>query len=167
MSTIRFKEVQRFNQIWLWGVLILTGIPAHFALVYQVILNNPIGQAPVSDSLCIMFSAFHIVITIFLLIIKLDVEISSRFISYQFFPFHLKRKKYPLGQVHSAFVREYHPIKEMSALGLKLGQNSKAYNIKGYWGVQLEFRGGRQLLLGTQKPEEFDAVLKELHIPEE
>jgi TATA-box binding protein (TBP) (component of TFIID and TFIIIB) len=41
--------------------------------------------------------------------------------------------------------------------------HGKAYNVSGNQGVQLFFTNGKKLLIGTQKPEEITAILKQIN----
>jgi hypothetical protein len=167
MTSVKFQEIQRFSQIWLWLLVLITGLPSYYAMFREPLGLSYFDIAPGFQKFLLVFFVLHSLIVVLLLIVRLKVEISGRFLTYQFFPFHLKKKKYPLNQIHSAFIREFNPLKEQSAVGIKFGNKTKPYNIKGKWGLHIEFNNGRQLLLGTQKPEELDKVLKELHISEE
>jgi TATA-box binding protein (TBP) (component of TFIID and TFIIIB) len=61
-------------------------------------------------------------------------------------------------------VREYAPLSEYGGWGLRYSVNhGKAYNVSGNQGVQLFFTNGKKLLIGTQKPEEITAILKQIN----
>lgn len=49
-------------------------------------------------------------------------------------------------------------------LGNPMGRKRNGYNIKGNKGLQLKFKNGKVLLVGTQKPEELQKVLDEIKI---
>jgi len=53
------------------------------------------------------------------------------------------------------YLRKYSPIGEYGGWGFRYG----AYNIKGSQGLQLKFKNGKMLLIGTQRPEELQKVL--------
>ncbi len=163
---MRFKEVQKFRQPWLWIIMGITALPVYYQAIRQLFFKDVFAVYSVSESLNFTLFVFHLVTTVLLLITRLEVEINERYISYQFFPFHLKKKKYALNQLQSATIRKFHPIKEMTLWGLYVSAGSKSYHIRGHWGVQLEFVNGRQLLLGTRKPLELDQTLKAFHIQE-
>ncbi len=163
---MRFKEIQKFRQPWLWTILVITALPIYYQAIRQLFFKDVFEVYSVSESLNFTLFVFHLVTTFLLLITRLEVEINERYISYQFFPFHLKRKSYALNQLQSATIRKFHPIRELTLWGLYVSAGSKSYHIKGRWGVQLEFVNGRQLLLGTQKPGELDQTLKAFHIQE-
>ncbi len=163
---MRFKEIQKFRQPWLWTILLITALPLYYQAIRQLFLKDVFATYSTSESLNFTFFVFHLLTTTLLFIARLEIEINQRYLSYQFFPFHLKKKSYALNQLQSATIRKFHPIKEMTLWGLYISVGSKSYHIKGRWGVQLEFVNGRQLLLGTQKPIELNQTLKAFHIQE-
>ncbi|NLX73960.1 MAG: hypothetical protein GXY94_11800 [Bacteroidales bacterium] len=156
---MRFKETQRFRQPWIWLLVILTALPIYWPLFRQAD-SSPKG-------LSVVLLILHLLIVVLLLLTRLTVELDKRNLSYRFFPFHLKKKRFALSRIRSASIREFYPLKEKSFFGIHASTSSKSYHIKGNWGLQLEFTSGRFLLLGTQRPEELKKVLSELHIPEE
>ncbi|APG66435.1 hypothetical protein LPB136_06055 [Tenacibaculum todarodis] len=71
----------------------------------------------------------------------------------------------PWKEIEKAHVRTYDPITEYGGWGLKGGafwnkKNGKAINISGDIGIQLELKNGKKLLIGTQKENEANQVLK-------
>lgn len=58
------------------------------------------------------------------------------------------------------FVREYKPILEYGGYGIRYSFSGKAYNVRGKMGLQLKFKDGGKLLIGTQKMEEMEDILK-------
>lgn len=103
-----------------------------------------------------------VLIVIFMLMNRLDTQITTAGINVRYFPFHLQYKYFPKKTIGLAYVRTYEPILEYGGWGLRLGLFGKgtAYNIAGNKGIQLVFTDGSKLLIGTQKPDEADAVLQ-------
>lgn len=64
------------------------------------------------------------------------------------------------GRSSGRFPRTYSPLGDYGGWGLP---GNLAYNVWGPHGLQLVFRSGNQLLLGTQRPAELLAVLAALH----
>ncbi|MBK8703741.1 MAG: hypothetical protein IPN33_08970 [Saprospiraceae bacterium] len=62
------------------------------------------------------------------------------------------------------YVRQYKPIAEFGGWGLRYSMSGKgrALNVSGNMGLQLEFKDGKKLLIGTQKPKEIELVLTNL-----
>ncbi|EAR12449.1 hypothetical protein PI23P_07485 [Polaribacter irgensii 23-P] len=68
-------------------------------------------------------------------------------------------------EIETAHVRNYNPIGEYSGWGIKGGllwnkEKGKYVNISGAIGIQLVLKNGKKLLIGTQKKEEVNNVLK-------
>ena len=68
-------------------------------------------------------------------------------------------------EIKKVYVRNYDPISEYGGWGLKGGffwnkEKGKCVNISGDIGLQIEFKNGKKLLIGTQKKEEATSVLK-------
>ena len=59
-------------------------------------------------------------------------------------------------------VRQYKPLSEYGGWGLRYGSSGKAYNVSGNIGIQLHFKDGSTLLIGTNKKEEVEVVLKQI-----
>lgn len=76
----------------------------------------------------------------------------------------MRYKKISWDRISKAFVRQYNPITEYGGWGLRLGLlgKGKAFNVSGNKGLQLVYDNGKRFLLGTQRPEEVERVLKQL-----
>ena len=156
-----FKEEQRFRQIWLIIILVIsTVIPITKVLQKHFTENKTISTKE--------FTAIIIVIVVSILILfffKLKTKIDEKGIHYQFSPFHFSMKLIPWNQITKAGIRTYFPISEFGGWGLKGGfffnkGRGKAINVSGNIGVQLILKNGDKLLIGTQKKEEALRVLE-------
>lgn len=104
------------------------------------------------------------VVILFMFINRLETRIDERGIYVKFFPVIPKFKFYPWEEISTAVVRKYSSLLEYGGWGIRFGRNGKAYNIKGNKGLQLKFKNGSALLIGTQKAEELQKVLNEIKI---
>lgn len=84
-----------------------------------------------------------------------ETHIGVEGIQLRFFPFHLKFKKISWDEISQCYVREYSPIGEFGGWGLRFGffGQGNAWNVAGNRGLQIEFKNGKKLLIGTQKPD--------------
>ncbi len=161
IGQILFQEVQKFKQIWIWLLLVIANFFIIYTFVAQVLLNQPIGQHPARN--------IHIVIILVLSLsslflyysLKLETIITEQGISVRFLPLIIKYKNYPFSQISKCYIRKYRPIFEYGGWGIRLGGlgRGKAYNISGNIGLQIEFKDGKKLLIGTQKQNELQLVL--------
>ena len=150
-----FIEKQRFSQWWLWLLLFLV-----VSNLVREFLNGT-----VEEKQALFFSALTLTLTSVLFgIMKLETLIDTNGISVRFFPFHLKKKHFNWDQLESCSIRTYKPVIEYGGWGIRKTFSGKgtAYNVKGKVGLQLVFKSGDRLLIGTQKAEELNEVLKTL-----
>jgi hypothetical protein len=158
---ILFYEKQQFRQWWIWLLLVVLNAPFAAGIIKQIGWGQPFGDMPMSNTQLICAASTIILVTIFILTIRLETTIKPDGIYVQFFPFHFKYKYYSWSSLTKSYVRQYSPIGEYGGWGLRLGVFGKgqAYNISGDKGLQLEFTTGQRLLIGTNKPEELNTVL--------
>jgi hypothetical protein len=147
-----FREVQKFSS---WVLVVLFSI-----MVFAVIIITLAAKSIITPG-----SPFHIfslivaigvplcLIVLFLLT-RLETEVRSDGLYVRFFPFHIRFKKFAPGDVAEYYVRRYNPLLEYGGWGIRYGRAGKAYNPKGNEGVQLVFKNGKRLLIGSQKPDE-------------
>ncbi len=136
-----FEEEQRFAP---WVLILLF-------LVFVVII---VSGAPIF--------ALFIVGGVALLIIslKLVTKVDSSYLHVRFFPF--VRREIPLDHITHWEARTYSPIREYGGWGIRTGpfrRGGGALNARGNRGVQLRFADGKDLLVGSQRPEELAAAI--------
>lgn len=148
-----FKETQRFTQWWLW--LVLMG--PWGAMIYSLFTDKPESGISYVVSGVIMCG-----LPILFWQMRLMTRITAEGIYVRFIPFHFKEQFYPWDSIESAQVRTYSPLKEYGGWGIKYGFNGqgKVYNVSGNEGLQLVFKSGEKLLIGTQKPAEIQAAVR-------
>jgi len=160
-----FSEVQRFRFRWLsLATIALNGLFI-FAIVQQVVLGKPFGTKPAPDSVLILVEVLFLLLFIFLRSIKLQTTYNSSGIHYRFFPFQLKTTNIEWHELSDAYIREYNSFYEYGGWGIRTGapKTGKAINTSQSCrqGLQLRFRGGKLLLIGTRNPEAIQKILDE------
>lgn len=154
-NTILFREEQRFNQWWLWLLILLPTSMTWYGAIQQLIFDKPYGTNPTSDTgISILLILFGILLPLFMYSLRLITEVRQDGLYVRFYPFHLSFRNYPYESINSYKVREYSPLKEYGGWGIRYGMKGMAYNVSGNRGVQLEFKNGKKLLIGSQQPEE-------------
>lgn len=161
---ILFTERQKFNQWWIW--LILLGINGlfMFGVFKQVFGGQKFGNNPMSDTGLIIATGLTILLTILFMNFRLDTQIKKDGIYVRFFPFHFSFKHYTWNALTKCYVRQYSAITEYGGWGLRLGIFGKgtAFNVSGDKGLQLEFKTNKKLLIGTNKPDELTEALNKI-----
>jgi hypothetical protein len=150
-----YTETQRFTQWWLW--LILIGVWS--SMVYSIIT-----APPQTDNAVYVSFGIGILLPLLFWQMRLITRITEEGIYVRFIPFHFKEKFFPWETITASYVRTYSPLKEYGGWGIKYGFNGQGlvYNVAGNVGLQLNFKEGEPVLIGTQKGEEIKAVLAEL-----
>lgn len=165
-NDILFTEKQRFNQWWL--LLLLLGINGTilYGAFKQVVYGVQFGNKAASNAALIFFAVLTLLISLFLLITRLETMIKRDGIYVRFYPFQKNFKKYPWETITRSYTRKYSAIGEYGGWGVRIGPLKKgnAYNISGNKGLQLEFTNRKKLLIGTNKVEEMNSVLNELAV---
>jgi len=150
-----FYEIQRFRQWWLWLIII-------FVLAFSA-FNAAENAEFFSTTELIISLAVPVLILLLFFIIKLETKIDHLGVRVRLFPFHLQFKYFPWKNIDKAYIREYSPLMEYGGWGLRIVSfgRGKAYNISGNMGLQLVFKDGQKLLIGTQKSVEMKQFLEE------
>ena len=165
MKSSGFTEVQGFRHIFVWGAAIALNILFTYAIIQQVFIGRPFGSTPASDTVLILLETFAALLITFLFSIRLKTAISSDGIYYRFHPFQTKATLIEWEDLSDAYIREYNSFYEYGGWGIRIGnsQNDRAINTRGSGnlGLQLEFKDGKLLLIGTAKPTEVKKALDE------
>ena len=152
-----FREVQRFS-LWLRITLAFFAV---FMICLCIFVLRDIASKkgsvgmPTTDFFIIIIITIPIAVSILFLMLKLETEVCSDGLHVRFFPLHLHFKKLSFDDISEYFSRTYKPILEYGGWGIRcgFGKSGKAYNVKGNKGLQLVFKDGKRLLIGSQKPE--------------
>jgi len=153
-----FKEEQKFNQWWLWLILILMGVLPLIGIYKQLILGEKLGDNPMSDISLLIFSIIMFSLVGLFLIMKLKTSIDKNGINMHFFPFI--KKSVDWQQIKNVKVVNYGFV---GGWGIRLWTKyGTVYNMKGNKGLTIELLNGKNFLIGTQKPEELTAMLEKI-----
>lgn len=154
-----YREVQRFHPVF-YFIVIISSLSIWVMAFIQIILKIPVGNRPASDNLLLFFLfLFGILFPYIFLNIKLITEIKPNGLYVKMFPFHLKWQFFPFEKIEKAELVKYSPLKDYGGWGIRYGKSGKAYNARGNEGIMLYLEGGKKLLIGTQKGEEFINIL--------
>jgi len=103
-------------------------------------------------------------ITALFFLLKLETEVRSDGLYVRYFPFHIRFKRFAADELSEYYARKYKPIREYGGWGIRCGLfgKGKAYNTSGNKGVQLVFKNGKRLLIGSQKAEELENAIRSI-----
>jgi len=156
---ILFDESQGFNQWWIWAII----LGAMGVSLYASMETIHMGESLFN------WTNFSVIIPVFIIpalfyFLKLKTKVEENGIYVRFIPFHLKEIFISWDQLDECYIRTYSPLGEYGGWGIKygLGGAGKVYNVSGNQGLQLVFKDGARLLIGTQKPQELQEVIKKI-----
>lgn len=153
-----FEEKQWFDQWWLWALFLFCFGALFIRPVKLFLSGESFSLDTMEPGFWIGLTVMSLVIPVFRLLL-LHTEIDDSGISYQFSPFHRSKKRIRWDEVKNCYTRKYQPILEYGGWGLRMGPKGSAYNVKGNFGVQIEFKNGEKLLIGTQNPERAQYII--------
>jgi hypothetical protein len=169
-SQILFREEQRFRQKWLWAIvlastLIPLGIMLYVAY-WQLVRGVQMGNHPASNQDVLLSTTIFSVILLGILWLfhatRLITEVRSNGLFVRYVPFHLRYHNIDLENVESIEARTYKPIGEYGGWGIRYSTRGKAYNVSGNRGVEITYRNGKHLLIGSQQADEFANAVAQL-----
>jgi len=125
-------------------------------MVYSIVT-----APPQTDSAVYVSFGIGILLPLLFWQMKLTTRITEEGIYVRFFPFHFKEKFFAWDTLSASYVRTYSPLMEYGGWGIKYSfkGNGLVYNTAGNVGLQLYFKEGDPVLIGTQKGEEIKQVL--------
>ena len=126
----------------------------------QVVFGKPFGNNPAPDIVLVIITIiFGLGFPALFYMVNLTTEVHNDGLYFRFYPFHLSFQKIEPDDIKIFEVRTYSPIREYGGWGIRYGRKGKAYNVSGNRGLQLEFSDGKQLLIGSQRPEDLAEAL--------
>ena len=155
-----FKEEQKFNQRWLWLILILMGVLPLIGIYKQLILGEKLGDNPMSDISLLIFSIIMFSLVGLFLIMKLKTSIDKNGINMHFFPFI--KKSVDWQQIKNVKVVNYGFV---GGWGIRLWTKyGTVYNVKGDKGLEIVLKSGKKFLIGTQKETELSTIIEKMMV---
>jgi len=157
-----YQEKQRFTQWWLWAILIGVSALAIFGIYRQIILGQPFGDNPMSDSGLIIFAVLMIALSAFFWSIHLDTRIDKTHVRFSFFPF--LKKSVERKNINSAKVLDYGTV---GGWGIKQSRKyGTVYSTGGDLGLAIVMQNGDKFVIGTQNESELETFLRKENLSE-
>lgn len=149
-----FTEKQRFNQWWIWLLLVVSSI-APIIVLYREYINRSSFQNIRLSSFIVLFLVF-----LLLVILRLKTTITSKSIHLVYFPFVWKT--IDLADIETMKVVNYGFV---GGWGIRFWTSyGTVYNVRGNKGLHIKLKNGKQLVIGTQKTQELEKVVEQLNI---
>lgn len=156
-----FTEKQRFNQWWVWLLLIVIAGFVVWGFVQQIVMNNAFGNNLAPEIVQYFALVIAIGLIVFFRVVTLYTRVDVRGVTWRFSLLHRKEKHISWKEITKAEVIKYHPIRDYGGWGYRLGSHGKAYSVAGKYALRLTLHKEKKLLIGTQKPEELKRILQQ------
>ncbi len=156
-----YLEEQRFNQ-----PLVIIGLSIAFIVVSFSVINKweNVLQGSFGKKIGILSGLLVILaVAILFVYLKLKTRIDEKGIQYQYKPLHFSYRLITWKSISKCYIRNYNGISEYGGWGIKFSfrkKKGKSFTTKGNIGLQIELKNGSKILIGTQKKEELQRVLK-------
>ena len=141
---LRFREVQRFRQPWIWALL---GGLSIFMLVLGPISWG--GLVVVAVVATLLYS------------LRLQTEVRADGIYLKMWPIHRSFRRISWSEIERYESKQYSPLRQFGGWGIRWAPGKVAYNVSGDRGIWIERTNGRAVLIGSQFPEEFASAIDE------
>lgn len=152
-----FREAQQFP-LWM-RMFVLTSMAAALVVTAFALSASPQEQKPEAlwEAALTLLVAVVLPILVGLLFFtaRLETEVRSDGLYVRYTPFHIHFRRFGKEEIEQYYPRVYKPLREFGGYGLRCSfkpGGGRAYNVKGNHGLQLVFRDGRKLLIGSQEP---------------
>jgi len=156
-KTVVFEETQRWSPILRAFLAIASVAGAVICAVLAV--RGPID--PAGRAMIVVCGVIiPLTLAVLLWVFRMETRVCVDAVYVRCFPFHWRFQRLPALELDQCFARTYRPILEYGGWGIRWGIGGRAYNISGNQGVQLVFRNGRRLLLGSGRPQELEAAIR-------
>ncbi|MHC5202490.1 hypothetical protein [Myroides sp. LJL119] len=151
-----FQENQRFNQWWLWLIILGVCSISLIGFFNQVYLTNPLESKSQKNFELIIPLVISICVLILFYCMRLKTQITLKSISFCFFPF-IKRS-YCFNDIESYQVIKYGFV---GGWGIRFSTiYGTVYNIRGNKGLFVKLKNGNTFVIGTQRAQKLQDALK-------
>ena len=154
-----FSEKQKMKGLW---IVIIPFVLIHCFIAFKdsdKLLHDWKSILPFLGVLLLMIS---VILLLFKMVIT--TTITEDYIQVQYFPFNLKPKTIYWNELTSFETRTADCLKEYWGWGYKGTKKNRSYTAYGDYGLQLTFKNGYRLFIGSQKKEELKSVVENLKI---
>lgn len=164
-TEIIYREEQKFAA-WLRWLVYLSMILAILLSIFA--LRQEFFKQSSTETHEIILAAIvgigvPIAVAALFLFLKLETVVRSDGMYVRFSPFHIRFKRFAPEDLNEYYARQYRPVLEYGGWGIRYSlRYGKAYNASGNEGVQLIFKDGRKLLIGSQRAEELEQAIRSI-----
>jgi len=149
-TEVRFREVQRFRQPWLWAML---GAQAVLALARGA--RGRWSRRETARRLAALAAT-----ALLLRSVRLYTEVRDDGVYVKFAPLHRTSRRISLSELADIQATGYSPLR-YGGWGIRWRPSGIAYTVSGTSGVRLERTNGRSVFVGSDRPDELLAAIQD------
>lgn len=153
-----FTEQQKFKNKVFWWVMIGAMVFSYGLTIPGLFTNEPTDAIVALVITTIIFAAVIGGIAAGTLYTRIDTE----GVHYKYGPLHRKWRTIRWVDMKKVYIKKYDAFGEYGGWGIRWGADGWLYNMHGNMGLMVNKKKGTGILLGTQKPEELESVLKNI-----
>ncbi len=161
-----FEEQQRFRQTWLMLLLVFVFGGTNALLLWgcyvQLVQGRLWGDTPMGDTGLIVVTAVMLVagvaISVWFYLMCLETRVFPDRLAVRFRGLLIDRELF-WHDIEAFEAVSYRPILEFGGWGVRGFGANRAYNISGNRGVRLHLKGGKRLLLGSQRADALEQAI--------
>jgi hypothetical protein len=147
IGKILFKEVQQFRQLWLWAILIFSGLMPVILVAVLLPQDKKMSMGSMITVFAIVLGTFSINVVAFY-ITKFETVVTEEGLFYRWWPFARKYRMLRWQEIAAITVRKYPRLQYGYHTSREFG---KVHNIDGNKGIQFVLLNGKKVYIGTQK----------------
>ena len=151
---INFIENQKTNGVWI--AIIPISFVACFASFQEM---KPLSEDWKNILPFLTITLIMTALCIFMFSLKLKTNYTDKYVQVQYSPFHWKPKIFYWEDVAELETRTADCLKEYWGWGYKGTKKNRSYTAYGDFGLQLTFKNGNRLFIGSQKKEEMEELI--------
>lgn len=162
-NDVIFHEQQKFSSR-LCLVLVCSLVVGIAIIVAVLVMQESVDTSVIVTAILGGIVAPIAIVALFILT-NLETEVRSDCLRVRLFPFHIHYRKFAIEDLSEYYARTYRPILEYGGWGIRYSfrkGRGKAYNMTGNQGVQLVFKNGKRLLIGSQKPDDLTQAINSI-----
>lgn len=145
-----FNEVQQFRQTWIWALIT---VPAVLVFILLGAIQAYVALTAMGVILASVAALIYLA--------RLEVTVDDEAIHVKFFPFHLSIRDISYDEIEEFRSETYSPIMEFGGWGIRWRPGKMAYNVSGDKGVRITRENGREIMIGSQRPDELEEAIEE------
>ena len=155
MNRVLFKEEQKFRQLWILMIFIVSTGFWLYILLQHVIADDAFTKEPGTAWMTAIAGIIPLLFIILFIRLKLTTVVDREGIRCRFAIFQRSYRTFRKKDIIHYEIRKYKPIAEYGGWGIRVGRGKRgsAYNVSGNMGLQLQLADGKKFLIGTQQPE--------------